>query len=126
MTIRFIGPLLCGGLLALAATTGVEAQSTGYYGPGYYGGPAYSKQTKQTGGTKPARRVIVEDSYGRQGTITPGGTKSNTSDRMGGGGGGKGAVQNGTEKSERRGYEDRGGIGFSAPGVSVGIGTGRY
>jgi hypothetical protein len=27
---------------------------------------------------------------------------------------------------ERRGYEDRGGIGFSAPGVSVGIGTGRY
>lgn len=25
---------------------------------------------------------------------------------------------------ERRGYEDRGGIGFSAPGVSVGIG--RY
>jgi hypothetical protein len=29
---------------------------------------------------------------------------------------------------ERRGYygEDRGGIGFSAPGVSVGIGSGRY
>jgi hypothetical protein len=27
---------------------------------------------------------------------------------------------------ERRGYEDRGGIGFRAPGVSVGIGTGRY
>ncbi|MEA2896440.1 MAG: hypothetical protein QOJ84_2055 [Bradyrhizobium sp.] len=27
---------------------------------------------------------------------------------------------------ERRGYEDRGGIGFSAPGVSVGIGNGRY
>ena len=27
---------------------------------------------------------------------------------------------------ERRGYEDRGGIGFVAPGVSVGIGTGRY
>ena len=27
---------------------------------------------------------------------------------------------------ERRGYEDRGGIGFSAPGVSVGIGTDRY
>jgi hypothetical protein len=27
---------------------------------------------------------------------------------------------------ERRGYEERGGIGFSAPGVSVGIGTGRY
>ena len=27
---------------------------------------------------------------------------------------------------ERRGYEDRGGVGFSAPGVSVGIGTGRY
>jgi hypothetical protein len=27
---------------------------------------------------------------------------------------------------ERRGYEDRGGIGFSAPGVSVGIGTSRY
>lgn len=26
----------------------------------------------------------------------------------------------------RRGYEDRGGIGFSAPGVSVGIGTDRY
>ena len=26
----------------------------------------------------------------------------------------------------RRGYEERGGIGFSAPGVSVGIGTGRY
>ncbi len=27
---------------------------------------------------------------------------------------------------ERRGYEERGGIGFNAPGVSVGIGTGRY
>jgi hypothetical protein len=27
---------------------------------------------------------------------------------------------------ERRGYEERGGIGFSAPGVSVGIGTDRY
>jgi hypothetical protein len=27
---------------------------------------------------------------------------------------------------ERRGYEDRGGIGFRAPGVSVGIGTGRF
>lgn len=27
---------------------------------------------------------------------------------------------------ERRGYEDRGGVGFSAPGVSVGIGTSRY
>jgi hypothetical protein len=27
---------------------------------------------------------------------------------------------------ERRGYEDRGGIGIRAPGVSVGIGTGRY
>lgn len=25
-----------------------------------------------------------------------------------------------------RGYEERGGIGFSAPGVSVGIGTDRY
>jgi predicted secreted protein len=25
-----------------------------------------------------------------------------------------------------RGYEDRGGIGFRAPGVSVGIGTDRY
>ena len=27
---------------------------------------------------------------------------------------------------ERRGYEDRGGIGINVPGVSVGIGTGRY
>jgi hypothetical protein len=27
---------------------------------------------------------------------------------------------------ERRGYGDGGGIGFSAPGVSVGIGTDRY
>ncbi|MGJ5181426.1 hypothetical protein ACQR16_32125 [Bradyrhizobium oligotrophicum] len=27
---------------------------------------------------------------------------------------------------ERRGYEDRGGVGIRAPGVSVGIGTGRY
>ncbi len=27
---------------------------------------------------------------------------------------------------ERRGYEDHGGIGLSAPGVSVGIGTDRY
>jgi hypothetical protein len=27
---------------------------------------------------------------------------------------------------ERRGYEERGGIGIRAPGVSVGIGTGRY
>jgi hypothetical protein len=27
---------------------------------------------------------------------------------------------------ERRGYEERGGIGIDVPGVSVGIGTGRY
>jgi len=27
---------------------------------------------------------------------------------------------------ERHGYEERGGIGFHAPGVSVGIGTDRY
>ena len=27
---------------------------------------------------------------------------------------------------ERRGYEERGGIGFRAPGGSVGIGTDRY
>ena len=27
---------------------------------------------------------------------------------------------------ERGGYEERGGIGFPAPGVSVGIGTDRY
>ena len=27
---------------------------------------------------------------------------------------------------ERRGYDDRGGVGFHAPGVSVGIGTERY
>jgi len=27
---------------------------------------------------------------------------------------------------ERGGYEERGGIGFRAPGVSVGIGTDRY
>jgi hypothetical protein len=27
---------------------------------------------------------------------------------------------------ERRGYEERGGIGFRAPGVSMGIGTDRY
>ena len=27
---------------------------------------------------------------------------------------------------ERQGYEQRGGIGIHAPGVSVGIGTGRY
>lgn len=30
------------------------------------------------------------------------------------------------ERYYERRYEDRGGIGFSAPGVSVGIGTGRY
>jgi hypothetical protein len=27
---------------------------------------------------------------------------------------------------ERRGYEERGGIGFRAPGVSIGIGNDRY
>lgn len=27
---------------------------------------------------------------------------------------------------ERRGYDDRAGVGFRAPGVSVGIGTDRY
>jgi hypothetical protein len=27
---------------------------------------------------------------------------------------------------ERRGYEDRGGIGFRAPGLSIGIGEDRY
>jgi hypothetical protein len=30
------------------------------------------------------------------------------------------------EHVERRGYDERGGIGFRAPGVSVGIGTDRY
>ena len=30
------------------------------------------------------------------------------------------------ERYERRSYEDRGGIGIHAPGVSVGIGTDRY
>jgi hypothetical protein len=30
------------------------------------------------------------------------------------------------ERYERRSYEERGGIGIRAPGVSVGIGTGRY
>ena len=30
------------------------------------------------------------------------------------------------ERYERRSYEDRGGIGIRAPGVSVGIGTDRY
>jgi hypothetical protein len=28
--------------------------------------------------------------------------------------------------NDRRGYDDRGGVGFRAPGVSVGIGTERY
>jgi len=27
---------------------------------------------------------------------------------------------------ERRGYDDRGGVGFHAPGVSVGVGADRY
>jgi len=27
---------------------------------------------------------------------------------------------------DRRGYDERGGVGFRAPGVSVGIGTDRY
>ena len=36
-------------------------------------------------------------------------------------------VQNVRERYiERRGYEERSGIGFRAPGVSVGIGTDRY
>jgi hypothetical protein len=30
------------------------------------------------------------------------------------------------ERRDYRDYEDRGGIGFRAPGVSVGIGTDRY
>src|SRR5512135_3750049 len=30
------------------------------------------------------------------------------------------------EHVERRGYDDRGGIGIRVPGVSVGIGTDRY
>jgi len=30
------------------------------------------------------------------------------------------------ERYQRREYEERGGIGIRAPGVSVGIGTGRY
>jgi hypothetical protein len=46
------------------------------------------------------RRVIIRDSYGYE----------SPRDRY----------------IARRGYEDRGGIGFRAPGVSVGIGTDRY
>jgi hypothetical protein len=46
------------------------------------------------------RRVVIRDSYGYYGPRE--------------------------RYIERRGYEDRGGIGFRAPGVSVGIGTDRY
>jgi hypothetical protein len=46
------------------------------------------------------RRVIIRDSYGYDEPREP--------------------------YVERRGYEERGGIGISVPGVSVGIGTGRY
>jgi hypothetical protein len=45
------------------------------------------------------RRVILRESYGND--VPP-------------------------ERYVQRGYEERGGIGISAPGVSVGIGTGRY
>jgi hypothetical protein len=50
------------------------------------------------------RRVIIRDSYG----YAP---RERYIERRG---------------YEGRRYEERGGIGFSAPGVSVGIGTGRY
>jgi hypothetical protein len=46
MTIRFIGPLLCSGLLALATMTGVEAQ---------------------TGGTKPAGVTTIKSSKSNTG-----------------------------------------------------------
>ncbi len=36
------------------------------------------------------------------------------------------AAPRGRYYGQRRGYGERGGIGIRAPGVSVGIGTGRY
>jgi hypothetical protein len=51
------------------------------------------------------RRVIIRDSYGYDAP------REQYIERRG---------------YEGRGYEERGGIGFRAPGVSVGIGTDRY
>lgn len=61
MTVRFIGPLLCGGLLLVATSS-------------FAGGKISDNESP-----RPQDRTTVKSS------------KSNTSDRMGGGGGGKGA-----------------------------------
>jgi hypothetical protein len=63
MTIRFIGPLLCGGLLALALTTGARAEGRK--------------------GNQAANLTIQQSLVG----VNKKASKSNTSDRAGGGGG---------------------------------------
>ena len=85
MTIRLFGALLCGAALVLVTSTG-----------------SYAKSTKKQGTAGPAKTTFstvfqqVESLYGRAPQSGKGGTarattvkssKSNTSDRMGGGGG---------------------------------------
>jgi hypothetical protein len=91
MTIHFIGPLLCGGLLALATSAFAEnAITPAAPKPGSAGlqikniptGPGDDvKAGGGGGGPTGGKRVTAVK-----------GSKSNSSDRMGGGGGGKGAA----------------------------------
>jgi hypothetical protein len=83
MKIRSIGALLGGAAFALVTATGGFAEDSRLTIQQALVGKAAKKTP---GDTKPAGRVIVEDSYGRQGSTASG-------DRMGGGGGAKGAVQ---------------------------------
>ena len=81
MTIRFIGPLLCGGLLALALTTGASAF---WYIPGTdtnmkIGGYLKNNPNNNGKGNKAIQQPLVG--------VNKKASKSNTSDRMGGGGG---------------------------------------
>ena len=78
MIIRFIGPLLCGGLLALA-TIAIAAPSIA---------SAETVVIKRGGGAAPNGFVGYPYTGGAGATVKS--NKSNTSDRIGGGGGGKG------------------------------------
>jgi hypothetical protein len=104
MTIRFIGPLLCSGLLVLAVTPGVYAQSSVHInndGLGQAGRAnavprVMNNASRQVGNGADigATEITVKPKPGAdnqnprpQDRFTVKGSKSNTSNRPGGGGG---------------------------------------
>jgi hypothetical protein len=90
MSIRLIGALLCGGLLALVSTTSALAQSS--YSYPHNSGISPTGINTLSGVADPSgvpRRGKISDNESPrpQDRTTVKNSKSNTSDRMGGGGG---------------------------------------